>query len=185
MAISDRVIHKVHTQQEVLSRDLDKMKGWDVKVLQEKCSRQREQQTQRPWSGTSLVYLRNRKKVNVVREERLQGVGKEQTVWATVRQLKLKWAGKWYDWINALDHHCTCEEEHRIQEGKTVKAERPAGPCSGPSKGWPIVVWTWAEGRNGSKSGDSECILVTEPRTCCNQWLLINKEAGRWGGWGE
>ena len=34
----------------------------------------------RPWSGTSLVYLRNRKKVNVGREERVQNVGKDQTV---------------------------------------------------------------------------------------------------------
>lgn len=72
------MIHKIHSHQVILNRDLDEMFESDIRDLGEECFRQRNQQVQRPWGVISLIYLRDNKKANVMRKEKVRKVGKDQ-----------------------------------------------------------------------------------------------------------
>lgn len=57
-----------------LSRGHDEVRERDIKDLGKTCAKQSDQQVQRSWGGTSLVYLRKSKKANVI--ERVREVGR-------------------------------------------------------------------------------------------------------------
>lgn len=76
--LSGRVIHKVHSQHVTLSRDLDEGREGDIKDLGGRVFQTEGFASARPWGEISLAYLRNNRKNDVVREEMLREVGKEQ-----------------------------------------------------------------------------------------------------------